>query len=174
MRASYLLANLFIVVKVFARNGNPEHNLNHSLSTRDPQSNSIDINVIKPFDDNGNHTLIGDSNNDIVDDNGNHNSTIDDNGKHNSTSDDSGHHNSSTDDSGHHNSSTDDSGHHNSTTDDIGHHSETTTDDSTTVPTEIADATAASNQNANINNGVNTIKSSLLYVFLGAFVAIFS
>jgi hypothetical protein len=170
MRASYLLANLFIVVKVFARDGNPEHNLNHSLSTRDPQSNSIDINVIKPFDDNGNHTLIGDSNNDIVDDNGNHNSTIDDNGKHNSTSDDSGHHNSSTDDSGHHNSSTDDSGHHNSTTDD----SETTTDDSTTVPTEIAYATAASNQNANINNGVNTIKSSLLYVFLGAFVAIFS
>ena len=46
MRASYLLANLFIVVKVFARD------------RRDPQGNSIDIDVINPFDDNGNRTLI--------------------------------------------------------------------------------------------------------------------
>ena len=131
MRASYLLANLFIVAKVFAHAG--------------ADDNSIDINVINPVDDHGNHTL------------------IDDHGNHNSTTDDSGNHNSTTDDSGNHNSTTDDSGNHNSTTDDNGNH---TTDDSTTVPT-------AFDQSGNISSGANTIKSSLFYVFLGAFVNMF-
>jgi len=138
MRVSYLLANLFIIAKVFAREG--------------ADDNSIDINVINPFDDNGNHTL--------VDDHGKHHSSDDD---HHSSDDN--HH--STDDNYH---LTDDNHH---LTDDHSNHTKTSDVSLHYDSTVSTTATAVSDRNTNINNSADHIKSSLFYVFLGSLLNIF-